>query len=248
MKTYIDDIRKLMDARDKAVNPNEAAAAAGIIARLCAKHNISEEEIIGRNFEIGEGDKVGHDKMELGTNKRITKWHVKLASGVARATFTRVVFSLRSSPPYFNIFGRKKNMETFSYMFQYLMRTIKEIAEKGQAVDRALDIPKGKSWWNTWYHGCVETVTQRLQESLNETIQEMAQGIKSRELVVVNKFALLRKEADMEIKKLFPRLMSMNTGYRSNQSAYESGKAAGSRISLPGKGISGGGTPRGLIG
>jgi len=38
--SVIDTIRKLMDARDRAVNEHEAAAAAVHISRLLLKHNL----------------------------------------------------------------------------------------------------------------------------------------------------------------------------------------------------------------
>jgi len=248
--SYIDDIKKLMDARDRAVNENEAAAAAGIIARLCAKHNISEEEIIGREIEMGAGDALSDLAIGLETSERLTTWQGNLATAIQEATFTSILFDLGYGRiATMRVFGRKRNIETFEYMWMYLLRTIKDIAKEKQGIDRAAGIKRGKSWWNSWYHGCVQAVNDRLRASMKETIREISKSVPGREVMIVNKFSFLRKEALAALNQAYPKTRVTQAKTAIHEGAYIGGQNAGSKISLPGGGISHRGAgPKGLIG
>ena len=152
---------------------------------------------------------------------KVPAWKVRLASEVSKACLCRMFWnsgtycSFEVRPGTFTYVGRKGNVEIAQYLFTYLERFIQDIASELKKASNGL----GRSWWNSWYRGCVNTIGRRLKEELKAF---ESQGENCRALVQDK-----LREATRYLDQHHPNLRQGGPTVIGDLNGYAAGNAAG---------------------
>jgi hypothetical protein len=229
--SIMETLQSLLRMKNRAANEHEAAAAAAQITRLLLKHNLALREV--ENHAGPEGDPLVEETYYFLSARgrptsRSPSWKVKLAWVVAESCLCRALFTPGKEffdppkPGKFHFLGRRSNVQVAEFFYQYLERTISDLARRTKK--NGSGEPRGRSWWNSWHLGCVETLRNRLQDEKNMFCQSSEL---CRDLVQTKS-----REVDDFLRARYPRLGLGRGGILSDPGGYSAGQAAGESIQI----------------
>jgi len=161
--TIQEKLKKILDLRENAGTEGEAKAAAAMLARLLAKHNleISDLEGIGAAVapELVEGiNDIGKGKFE---------WKFDLADTIAEFYYC---YSLSSKYDGVKFAGRPENVTALNMLYSWLVEQIRVIARKERKVhiaDTGEHID-GLRWQISFGKGAVSRLGEMLRKKQRE--------------------------------------------------------------------------------
>lgn len=253
----VDKIKKLLRIAESA-DVNEAANAAGKAQQMMEAHNIdlamlpadddgnavTEEEV--REFD---------GKEALHTSARVASWQSQLSHRIAKSNGCSTFMGHTYDPDShkylrtLGIVGRPSDVATVRYLFQYLRGEIDRLCKKSAR-------GKGRTWANSFRLGAVHEVGRRLKEAKEAARQEAREKMEALEGDQTTALARLDTALALIDRRLndTKSWMDANMNLRSTRArsaqrdwgAYESGREAGSSISLGSSGGSAGSGSRAL--
>lgn len=210
-------------------NPHEAALAASRAQELIARHNLNIDGILLRGAEPQKSaepvDDFGRDPLDSGRDT----WRQRLAIAIARQNGCKTF--LRGEDVAICLVGRASGVQTVRYMYGYLVREVERLATvecKGC----------GRTYWNNFRLGCVETIAIRLRRSAEESTAEFsreAASSSSHALVLVNRALAIRKEEEQDVTRHMEGMGLRKGSARRctvDPTARAAGRAAGHRAQL----------------
>lgn len=164
-------------------------------------------------------------------------WRCRLASAVARGNECKIYLSSRINErgqkvAGFAIVGRASDAQTVRYLYGWLRREVDRLAETHCA-------GYGRTYWNNFRIGCVETICQRLAAARTETVQavrtEAAAG-GTLAVMRVERALAVRDRHYAGVEAWMKTNLKLRSGgrrtYRSDPTARQAGRAAGATISI----------------
>jgi len=229
-------VKKLLSLSESS-NVNEAALAAAQAQRLMLKYEIEaamlaedEEEVDPLDNEVVEAQDLDDEK---GNRK---SWKLWLAQAITNVNQCMVYTSNCYVPGRYNtakklrIAGKPTQINKCKYLFQYLAGEIERLTQKE---------PKGlgRTWYNNFRIGAVDTIRQKLNETREEVKQEIIDESenKTTALVKVDKAIEKIKQREQETKeweKAQGFVYGGRVSYRSHYSARQAGRDAAKSISI----------------
>ncbi len=220
-KSIIEKIQKLLALGGNNPNENEATNATRMAMDLLAKYNLSMSEIVAVDQE-----EVSHEDYKPG-GKSFPTWKTLLLDAICRVHFCKTI--MRSGTGTYIIVGKETNRETAKMLFVYLCNVV-DFETKEYLKNNNFDRSEGKTYSNAFRNGMVQRLKQRFEEKQREIIREQ----ESNALILVNPYAMARKENDNYAYQQFrignAHRVNINTG----SSAYSAGYSAGGRVGLHG--------------
>lgn len=278
----LDLLVKLKAMADEAASnsPEEAAIAAARMQELMFKHKISAAEI----GDVEEDEPVRMVDM-IGQDKNVVSWKVDLLGSIARANFCRIVYTrasrervykrlvygrlhtrrLPAKPGRIDLFGKQSDIDTVSYMYEYLCKEVQRltkacvedgIAAELYAVDREReDIEQMFEWSDIsereyerriaslptptrrkWMHAFRQGCVTTIGARLRAQRKASEEALRRRAPQSTALVLASDQAVDNFVEKTYPRTSSGSPRYISDQSAFAAGRDAGSQISLGGGG------------
>lgn len=212
-------------------NPHEAALAAARAQEIIDRYKLNIASATTDNAAAVESSEPvqNFDRDPLAQDATVQRWKCYLAMGIAKGNQC-MVYTCGTA---ICLIGRASDVATVRYFFTYLVGEIERLAEKHCR-------GCGRTYWNNFRIGAAETVTQRLEESRAQTIENvkaeaLANGGESALVVVNNSLALMKKKAhevDLWAASNM-KLRNRSAGKtRHHESARDAGRRAGRSIPL----------------
>jgi uncharacterized protein DUF2786 len=226
---------KALRALSTSSNLEEAATAARIAETLIQKHALEEVE-----FELSSGVKEEAHKDEIPIvqwNQKQNVWQNVLLTHLCKAYDCDAVMHHQNGKLGYYAIGRASDIGTIRYQFAFFHLELTRLAKR-LAPDN-LGRGEGKTWFNSFYLGAVNSIG----ESLRKTKQEVRQEASSNALVVIDQRA---EEAASLKRKLYPKAATVSYKSNLNTDAWTIGKEMGNAINNRSPGLSAG--FRGLLG
>lgn len=234
LQDAIEKAQKLLRL-SKSDNAHEAATALKMAQNILTRFQISQDML----DDAGEEEEgIVDDRttaIDFDSQFNLEMWRGRLAGIIARVNACKVYTMVTPDPETFskmrkNIFiiGRPSDAAKVRYLYTYFMAEVQRLAKrdaKGQ----------GKIWLNNFRHGVVDTVTEKLLESVEEMKNEMLlEGKKSGELARTEK-ALVKMDSRLgAVEKWIKenaKLKAARASYSNpNGVAREQGRVAGREI------------------
>lgn len=213
-------------------NPHEAALAASRAQEIMDRFKLSADAVNGAGGEIKTDEPIAdfrHDPLERAS--KVDRWKSWLAMEIAKGNQCKVYLAGGLC-----LIGRPSDVQTVRYLFSWMAREIERLAARDCA-------GCGRTYWNNFRLGAVETVARRLRESAVKTVETVkaeavAEGGESALVIVEKSAALMVKRAlDVEIwtKQKYPH-MRRGSSSRStyNGGARDAGRRAGGEVRIGG--------------
>ena len=239
------------EAIDKAVkllrlaqssNPHEAALAASRAQEIMDRHKLEglsadyDTDALNRKPDEPIRD-FKADLMDPGTQSET--WKARLASTVADVNECKVYLNRTratwdSKPKVgFAIVGRASDAQTVRYIYGWIVREIERLTEEHC-------VGYGRTFFNNFRIGCVESVCVRLKLARKETevtmTKEAVATNNSMALVRVNNAIAKRNEQVFEVERWVKNNLKLRSGGRAyttlDPTARELGRKAGASISI----------------
>lgn len=222
----IEKIRKLL-ALATSANEHEAAAAAAKAADLLDQYNLDMADLQEKPEAIGEHNLPAADMIPL--------WIANLATVTAEHFNCKCLISKRrpqgswKTVQIIKFIGTPTDTAILEYVFTYLQRTIKNIAERTPT-------PPGmntRRFRESFKIGAVMGLQEKLRDIRRASAGAPAQQATVKftttgaELVTVKRDALA-----MFIRDKYPRIKNSSNGYRPSATGYHAGAAAGRNINI----------------
>jgi len=232
-EAILSKIKKML-ALTTSDSVEESANAADMAQAWLMRYHITEEELnefsLEKNEQVVETiypGKAGHNKVA---------WYNGLANVVAKANLCKMIVSGAGQI----WIGKPTDIEVARYLFDMLAHDLERLCSVGWAVANAQQIGvskwskvHGKTWKNSFYHGAVQTIRERLNANLK---QLEASDDAYTALIVSN-------DADIKdyVKDHYPFLVYNRRALNQHQTAFEAGKEAGRVIQFR-QGVGAGGS------
>lgn len=176
------------------------------------QHNLSMSQ-------IDTQDKSSYDQVSLSIGKRV--WKRSLLFAIAMSNFCDVVYIPATSES--ALIGEACNREVVTYLYQYLVGQLETMAMTAYRL--SLSKMHAKSWLDSFYHGAVHTIHNRLKEQR----KEMESASNDCRALVVCKDAELRKA----VQKFYPSTKREGGATRiRSREGFSEGVEAGNRVAL----------------
>lgn len=213
-------------------NPHEAALAASRAQEIIDRYKLNmDTATMGEAGEIESNEPVecfGRDPLDR--DKILQRWKAQLAMSIGKQN---QVYVWRQGGN-LNLVGRPSDVSTVRYFFTFIVREIERIASRDCK-------GCGRTYWNNFRLGAVETVTKKLAAQHSRTIEAVkteaiAQG--GMALVVVEKNLALMDKRTAEAKEFAHAKHKLKAGsssqVRYDTSARNAGRQAGRSINVSG--------------
>lgn len=217
----------------KSTNPHEAALAASRAQEIMDRHKLTGSDL-SQGEQVKSDEPVKHWSHDPLDTDGSARWKGQL--GVTIAKLNQCKLYRRTNATYCLI-GRASDVQTVRYLYGWLVREIERLASENCA-------GCGRTYWNNFRLGAVETVSARLQASAkvtvetvkNEAASSAAGGDNGRALAIVEKSLATierqRREVD-DYGKTVLRLRSRRASRSTfDPSAREAGRQAGKTIRM----------------
>lgn len=218
----LERVRKLLALSKGNANVNEAAAAAAAAQRLIFEHSITPEQLEASADPLFEG------AVYTVKGKQMQAWRHTLATCLARSNDCR---SYRCGNQ-LNVFGTELQIQTVRYMFEYLDRTIQELADGSLEVKLADNTKTARS---SFCKGAVYVIAKRLHEQYQAQRRQVETSNSAALVIINNKLARL----DDELERKRPGLRPATIVPPKDDEARAAGERAGARIALDNAGTLG---------
>ena len=218
-----DTIRKVQHLLNLSRSPNvhEAGLAATRAQELMLYYELSEVDL---NVE-DKPEPLEDQCIDSGEGKlRMSIWKGYLAGGIARGFSCRAYWYGSR----INALGAPSAIQTVSYLYQYLVRELQEIADREWQAHKGSGI-HGKTWKYNFYMGATQAITDRLRENKERIIKE--QPSVSTALMRINKEDTRAQE---KLDSMKSRSVNPTASYQS--SARAEGRKVGNSIALSANG------------
>lgn len=215
-------ILKVLELAKRGGTEAEADTAMKLASELLMKHNMSMSDITSN--EVEEEDIIS-DTNDCDNRQ---PWQNRIYYSVATLYFCQgysKTYELNGKQ--YNsavIVGRESNVQTAKEIASYLVWFAKnECNNSGQ----------DRSWKNSFYKGFAGRISGRCRDARAQTVTKITHEVKERGLVVVDMYALRKRETDDFLKTKGIRLVSGGRGSgASNGDGYNAGREAGNRASM----------------
>ncbi len=214
-------------------NPNEAALAASRAQEIMDRFKL---EGITADFDSGQNtqepiDDFKADLMDA-ESSQLDTWRCRLASAVAACNECKIYLSGRPVRG-FSIVGRARDAVIVRLLYGWLKSQVNEMAARECA-------GTGRTHWNNWRIGCVETVSQRLADQRKKTATTLMEEARvsggNLGLVRMERSLAVRDSQLEQVDTWMQDHLKLTAGkrryYRSDPSAREAGRLAGHRINM----------------
>jgi hypothetical protein len=209
----MDKVGKIMALAMNAGTEEEAQAAAAMAQKLAFKYNLDLDQIARGNASPTRSLKhIIKGRVDIGAHKG---WVETLMSVVARHNFCRIVFHTGTNE--ISIIGERHNILVVDYMFQFLRRTIDQLADTAWQKAKDWAYETALKWKDGYREGAVTGVHAKLETQRRDDVAENVGG----SALVIRK----EQEAEDAMNQMFPNL---NYG-RSRKVNYGGGYAQGQR-------------------
>ena len=219
-----DKVRKLLQLATSD-NQNEAALAMSMAQSLIDKYNLEMIELSEK--EVVKFEEIIEAKEPLYVGGRIPGWKSILAGILARHNNCRIIIqkgmggASSNRETHLKIYGRETDIDHVRYMFAYALDQLTRLSY----------IPcvgEGHRFKDSWYHGAVMGIKDKLDESKKEVLSNSSQ-------FTVNKYNQLGTDVDDFIKSKYSKLRSCKCNSKLDSSAFSNGRKTGREISLNNK-------------
>lgn len=152
----LDRIKKLLALAGNNNSPEEAALAAARAQALMLEHKVSEAQL--SSVDDDESASICEIDVQPDGRKTVSRWTVRLASAVARSLGCQVLFTAasRGRRGKINVIGPQDDVNAVRYLFDYLCGEINRMVRTYSG--------RGRGWANSYRHGAVTTIDNRLGE------------------------------------------------------------------------------------
>ena len=208
-------------------NPNEAANAIAQAQALMAKHNITE--MVLSEDKMSEAEHVEHEKIfhfMLHRMGRVTNWRTRLASALAQANNGKVYYTIGDG---IKVIGTKNDIQTIEYLYLLICSEIDDLTKRYGS-------NMGGKYANSFRHGVVSAVAQKLESQKQEIINEVYQeAIRSGlELVLVDRSLDRLRKRDQKVENEYSKLnfKKIQAQTTIQERAYSEGLRHGAKIHI----------------
>ena len=170
----IEKIKKLLNL-SKAENASEAGTAGAFAQKLMEKFNI-DELILNQSAEAPTDAPLTEKVVHEYDGPRIVAWGLNLASSLGRVNGCKIWYCngwADARPGRIKGAGREVDLDTISYMMQYLCAEVERLCAKALRDYKSAGGSAGKTWTNSFKLGCVSTISSRLTEAQRQAREEM---------------------------------------------------------------------------
>jgi hypothetical protein len=214
IRRKIERLRRL--GEHPASDPNEAAAALALAQRLMDEHGIAEA-VLGT--EDAESDEQTRETFEKQSEpwKGIILYALTQANGCA---------SLRSPhEKWMRVFGRRGDVETVAYLFRYCIAEVERLAHRNT---RGM----GRAYASAYRKGAASAIARAIRaESERTTAAARAQYANdSRALVAVDQWANRKASAEIELRRMHPRVGKARSSTIGSRDGYGAGQRDGAGV------------------
>jgi hypothetical protein len=214
LQNILDKAQKLQALAERAGTPEEAANAASKLQDLMMRYNISEADVQGHVTDEGM-DKQEYDFEE---KRNYRSFASTLFYNIAKVNLCEAVYNPRSGKS--TIIGKKHNILVTQYLFAYLSREIKRLADESTRNVRE----HRAQYRRTFCIGAMSAVIKRLKDA-KRTVQHETSNSNA---IVLAEEGLVQKA----FRQAFPRTSKGSGPSVGRTSGYYEGRAAGDGISL----------------
>ncbi len=214
-------------------NPHEAALAASRAQEIMDRFKLTHDDVKDGGSTPASSEPVRHfaeDPLDAKTDR----WRGQLAVSVTKSNQC-LCYHARSG---YALIGRASDVMACRYIYQWLTREIERLAAAHCAGN-------GRTYWNNFRLGAVETVARKLRESKAQTVAAVKQEAQDasafdngRALVLVTKSLATIAAQTQEVEDYGKKVLNLRarscsrTTYDSN--AREAGRRAGATINIGG--------------
>jgi len=247
MSSHVDVIRNLLELSKRNDNVNEAAAAFKQAQKLMEKHRISEATI--EESTQAQEEEIENDILFTASGLRLAWWKQSLARSLAEVNGCKT-YSTKSradKKSFMQVIGEPNDASTVRYMYNYIANEIDRLAEAA-SVTRGRP---GKTWCNSFRHGAVAAISERLKEAHEEARAESLASAGNTAAIVRVSSAIAKLDAKLEdvhkwAKKNL-KLVKTSTRSMRNDDATKLGRRAGKNVNLSSDGKALGSGVRGYL-
>lgn len=197
-------------------NPAESAAAAAKAQEIMERHKLTAGDLSLPVESAEPIENFAHDPIDV----KADRWRVYLLSAIAKLNQCKLYLS----GPKLCLIGRATDVGGARYIYSWLVREVERLASRDCR-------GCGRTYWNNYRLGAVETVTKRLRETAAQTLATVREEVRddSRALVLVNQNAALMVQRVAEVEDWTRTHMKLRAGRRSSASFNPSARSAGQR-------------------
>ncbi len=204
-------------AEHETSNEHEAAIALEKAQALLLKHNLDRASIGG----VDTGPTVPSMGKITVTEEHGYPWRKRLINVIAVNNLCKVIANTGHHAV--DVFGTRDNVRSVLEMYNWLAEQIIRLAGPGHKEYKRQGGHESARTWNTgFYHGAINTLSQRLKKPLEEFSQGQGTAI-----VLANK-ALL----DAAVHRVYPHTKTSRVSTSRIGDGYFSGTQAGGKVTL----------------
>ncbi len=262
----LDRVRKLLSLAENSPSEEEAASATARAMELMDEYQLSEalvrlddpkkprDKMVKARLEPNEDETLADSEPddEKATFRKRVAWREAIASALARDLGVHMYYQWRSlggkKRTDVRGFGRESAIQTWQYTFQYLARTIEELADKAWEECDTKIYSGARAWKNAFRLGCAQRVALRISEKRFEERERRVAAARAADEaqasindgVARNVTALqLLDEDEREVGDTYKQVSrgfgkTSSIGAVSSGSGYQAGKKAGEKVHLGG--------------
>lgn len=220
----IDKVRKLYNLAEGNSNPEEAASATAMAAKLMERHAIVEADLGVIDETEMEEQSFGEEDGKRGSvMKSRSTWQGQLAHTIAKGFGCAMVWrrgydaERNQNVIAMKIAGRPDDIAAAVQAKDFCHREIDRLV-------RVHGRGKGRTWGNNFRLGCVNSIYEAIRAE-SEALKEELQGqVSDMALVVVN------DRSESAAHEFFPHAKTRHVRSNFNREARAAGRAAGSNL------------------
>jgi len=221
IESVIAKISKLLAmAEHENSNPNEAARAASMAAKMMTEYQVEREDVIRAELESGGG--VTDSPISDKEYKAWPSWLQTLAVKTAQLFECEVQFERGSTGKKFiKIMGYEADVMMVKWMYEYLYEDLSRQATR--AMNESISGAHGSTVKKSFLAGAVNTLATRFEEIIAERLKDYASS--GTGLMVIKNDAIKDKYGLVKYKKT-------KTRTKADYDAYASGQKAGENVNI----------------
>ncbi len=177
INNVLDKVKGLLSKTVEAgATQEEAASAANVAQQLITKYRLEIAELDSDDDEISE------HKLPLFAGQRIINWRSDLAYWICEFNGCRPIYRKHKDQVVLTIIGRPGDVAIVRYLFDTIGDQIEQFSK--QALIR--DEGSGKRFTNSFKHGAVSRVVQRMRQAHKSTLAQAEADSRTTAIVRLN--------------------------------------------------------------